>query len=42
MQYDLGVTGLGILVVFSLGFGVIAQIAGRTEPRLAGSSVGYI
>jgi hypothetical protein len=32
MQYDLGVTGLGILVVFSLGFGVIAQIAGRTDP----------
>ena len=33
MQYDLGPTGLGILVVLSLGFGVIAQIAGRAETR---------
>ncbi|HSL77323.1 MAG TPA: hypothetical protein VK867_10270 [Candidatus Limnocylindrales bacterium] len=31
MQYDLGITGLGLLLVFSLGFGVIAQIAGRAE-----------
>ena len=31
MQYDLGLTGFGLLVVFSLGFGVIAQIAGRAE-----------
>ena len=31
MQYDLGVTGLGILLVLSLAFGIIAQIAGRAE-----------
>lgn len=31
MQYDLGLTGLGLLLVFSLGFGVIAQIVGRAE-----------
>ena len=31
MQYDLGLVGLGLLLVLSLGFGVIAQIAGRAE-----------
>jgi hypothetical protein len=31
MQYDLGLTGLGLLLVFSLGFGLIAQIVGRAE-----------
>lgn len=31
MQYDLGLAGLGLLLVLSLGFGVIAQIAGRAE-----------
>ena len=33
MQYDLGLTGLGILVTLSLAFGIIAQIAGRAESR---------
>jgi hypothetical protein len=33
MQYDLGLTGLGILIVLSLGFGIIAQILGRAETR---------
>ena len=31
MQYDLGLTGLAILVICSLVFGVVAQIAGRSE-----------
>jgi hypothetical protein len=31
MQYDLGLTGLGILVIFSLAFGLVAQIGGRAE-----------
>jgi hypothetical protein len=31
MQYDLGLVGLGLLLVLSLGFGVLAQIAGRAE-----------
>ena len=31
MQYDLGLTGLGILLVLSLAFGIIAQLAGRAE-----------
>jgi hypothetical protein len=31
VQYDLGLQGLGILVAFSLGFGLVAQIAGRAE-----------
>lgn len=26
MQFDLGLTGLGLLIVMSLGFGVIAQV----------------
>jgi hypothetical protein len=35
MQYDLGLTGLGILVISSLVFGVIAQVFGRaTTPWL--------
>jgi hypothetical protein len=34
MQWDLGLQGLGLLVVMSLGFGVIAQIAaGRLTTR---------
>lgn len=31
MQYDLGLTGAGILITTSLAFGVVAQIAGRAE-----------
>ena len=31
MQYDLGLTGLGILVIFSLAFGAVAQLVGRAE-----------
>jgi len=33
MQYDLGLTGLGILAVISLAFGGVAQILGRAETR---------
>jgi hypothetical protein len=33
MLYDLGPTGLGILIVLSLGFGIIAQVLGRAETR---------
>lgn len=34
MQWDLGLQGLGLLVVMSLGFGVIAQlVAGRVTTR---------
>jgi hypothetical protein len=33
MQYDLGLQGLGILVAISLGFGLVAQVAGRAESR---------
>ena len=33
MQYDLGPTGLAILVIMSLGFGLIAQFVGRAESR---------
>ena len=33
MQFDLGLTGLGLLVVISLGFGVAAQFAGRAGTR---------
>jgi hypothetical protein len=33
MQYELGPTGLATLVVFSLGFGIIAQLVGRAESR---------
>ena len=31
MLYDLGLSGLAILVICSLVFGVVAQIAGRAE-----------
>ena len=31
MQYDLGLTGLGILVIFSLAFGAVTQLIGRAE-----------
>lgn len=31
MLYDLGLSGLAILVIGSLVFGVVAQIAGRAE-----------
>ena len=30
MQFDLGLTGLGLLIVLSLGFGVISQLVART------------
>ena len=33
MQFDLGPTGLAILVVLSLGFGVVAQFVGHAESR---------
>ena len=34
MQWDLGLQGLGLLIVMSLGFGVIAQlVAGRATTR---------
>jgi hypothetical protein len=33
MQFDLGITGLGLLVIISLGFGVIAQFVGRAGTR---------
>ena len=34
MQWDLGLQGLGLLIVMSLGFGVIAQlVVGRTTTR---------
>jgi hypothetical protein len=33
MSYDLGITGLGLLVALSLAFGVVAQLAGRAETR---------
>ena len=43
MQYDLGTTGLALLVVMSLAFGVVAQlIAGiRTAWVWLAGSVGY-
>ena len=31
MQFDLGITGLGLLVVISLGFGAVAQFLGRAR-----------
>lgn len=33
MQFDLGLQGLGILAACSLGFGVVAQIVGRSAGR---------
>jgi len=45
MQYDLGLTGLAILTVLSLAFGLIAQLAGRAESRwlwLAGAAGWFI
>ena len=33
MQYDLGRQGLGLLVIFSLGFGVLAQLVTRPATR---------
>jgi hypothetical protein len=33
MQWDLGLQGLGLLVVMSLGFGVIARLVGRATTR---------
>ena len=33
MQYDLGLTGLGLLVLLSLAFGGVAQLVGRTRIR---------
>jgi len=33
MQFDLGLQGLGILVGFSLGFGLVAQFVGRAGTR---------
>jgi hypothetical protein len=41
MQWDLGLQGLGVLVVMSLGFGVIAQlVAGRLTTRWLWAIVG--
>ncbi len=31
MQFDLGSTGLGLLVVISLGFGAVAQVFARSR-----------
>jgi hypothetical protein len=36
MQWDLGLQGLGLLVVMSLGFGVIAQLVGGQRPAGCG------
>jgi uncharacterized membrane protein len=33
MQFDLGLTGLAILIALSLGFGLVAQVVGRAETR---------
>ena len=33
MQFDLGLQGLGILAACSLGFGLVAQIVGRSAGR---------
>ena len=33
MQFDLGLTGLGILSALALGFGVIAQFVGKAGTR---------
>jgi hypothetical protein len=34
MQWDLGLQGLGLLILLSLGFGVIVQlVAGRSTTR---------
>jgi hypothetical protein len=33
MQFDLGITGLGLLIVFALGFGVLAQFLGKAGSR---------
>lgn len=33
MQFDLGLQGLGILAACSLGFGIVAQIIGRSAGR---------
>ena len=33
MQYDLGLTGLGLLVLISLAFGGLAQLLGRNRIR---------
>ncbi|HEY6013877.1 MAG TPA: hypothetical protein VIU37_07715 [Candidatus Limnocylindrales bacterium] len=33
MQFNLGLQGLGILAACSLGFGVVAQIVGRSAGR---------
>lgn len=35
MQFDLGVMGLGLLVIISLGFGLLAQFVGRAGTRWA-------
>ena len=45
MQFDLGSTGLVILVALSLGFGFVAQIVGRAESHwlwLAGAAGWFI
>ena len=33
MQYDLGLAGLGLLIVLSLAFGGLAQLGGRNRVR---------
>lgn len=33
MQYDLGLTGLGILTAIALGFGLLAQVVSRSATR---------
>jgi hypothetical protein len=33
VQFDLGLAGLGLLIVISLGFGVVAQLFGRAGIR---------
>lgn len=33
MQFDLGLAGLGLLIVISLAFGVVAQFVGRPGTR---------
>jgi hypothetical protein len=44
MQWDLGLQGLGVLLLMSLGFGIVAHlIAGKLAPRLLWlmATVGY-
>ena len=45
VQFDLGLTGLGVLIALSLGFGLIAQLVGKAGTRwdwLVGATAYFI